>query len=65
MPLVKRADKINETGARGVDCAAAVAVAKGKPERRDSEEDRENCNCTKNGRKRNDGTKLNGNGASS
>lgn len=44
MLLVKRADKINETGTGGVDhIAAAVAVTKGKPERRDSEEDRENC----------------------
>jgi len=49
MPLVKRADKINETrNAGGITTAAAVAVAKGKPERRDSE-DRENCDCTKNG----------------
>lgn len=45
--------------AGGITAAAAVAVTKGKPERRDSEEDRENCECTKNGWKR-DGVRLNG-----
>lgn len=38
MLLVKRADKINETRTGGIDhTATAVAVTKGKPERRDSE----------------------------